>query len=176
MRRPAWAEHLEATGAEIDGPLERIEEEWTRTGGLTALVVGLTGATARPVSGPAAQDPERLARRVYAESPSSADVRITKVRHVRHAWYDDLFRGLVERNAAWRRPAGPGTGREDPAASLRRAVDDLALEVELGFGEVRRAYRITGSAGRRCEYDFAWVDHLLLTDGWAAVLHVGELD
>lgn len=114
VRRPAWAEHLEATGAEIDGPLERIEEEWTRTGGLTALVVGLTGATARPVSGPAAQDPERLARRVYAESPSSADVRITKVRHVRHAWYDDLFRGLVERNAAWRRPPAPG-----PAARTR---------------------------------------------------------
>ncbi|MFE3461072.1 hypothetical protein ACFXKD_26310 [Nocardiopsis aegyptia] len=33
----------------------------------------------------------------------------------------------------------------------------------------------SGSAGRCCEYGFAWVDHLLVTDGWAALLHVGGL-
>jgi hypothetical protein len=175
-RPPAWVERLEGSDARIDGPLERIEELWGRTGEVTALVVDLTGAITLPTSGPVAEeDPERLAQRVYADSPRGLDVRIAKIRRVRHAWYQELFRELAGRNAVWRRLA-EREARDGTPSPLRRAVDDFAWELELGFGEVRGAHRLTGSAGRCCEYDFAWVDYLLVTDEWAVVLHVGELD
>ncbi|WP_116247254.1 hypothetical protein [Nocardiopsis sp. FIRDI 009] len=159
--------HADEVGERVRRHADRIEGVWEGRGTATGLSVDLTGVIPRARLRTDGADAEDLARRVYRGLPF--EVRLHKARKLRGEWYEALFGDIVRRGGGTSMPRAP---RE----RMRWHVEELALELEAGLGEVRRAHALTGSAGGCCEYDFLWVDYLLLTDDWVVVLHVGELD
>ncbi|MCY9785058.1 hypothetical protein KIK06_14315 [Nocardiopsis sp. EMB25] len=162
-----WRTHANEVEERVQRHADRIAGVWEGCGNATGLSADLTGVIPRARLRAGREDAEDLARRVYRGLPF--EIRLHKARKLRGVWYEALFRDIARRRGGMSMLRGP---RE----RMRWHVEELALELEAGLGEVRRAHALTGSAGRCCEYDFLWVDYLLVTDDWVVVLHVGELD
>jgi hypothetical protein len=132
------------------------------------------------------RDPVLLANAAYAAA--GMRLRVAEVEPVTEPWRDRLHR-LVDAEIP---TTGSWSSRKPPEVELSadeiERVTALTAEfadiVESSLGEVRQAFEMY-SHGRsyrsipmdlKFTYDMAWHDLLLLTDAWAAVLHVGLSD
>lgn len=157
-------------GAVADHAHERLAPVWTRTGLLTSLELSCTGV----VPFHEGMDPEKALVKVYRAMWPKAPVEVRTLTPDRGRWRRSLLRNATGR--ARDSEEYPVPGHAGIMAEVAVILSDVADEVEAELGEVRRSFTATGRVGDCCAYDFAWVDHLLLTDRWAAVIHMGELD
>jgi hypothetical protein len=171
-------EVIEAT-AEIVEPLQELLAGCNHV--VSVMLVGVLERTRRTPA-----EPRALANKLYRAG--GVRLKVAAVRPITQSWRDRLHHLVAVRiptTASW---SSEEPARQELSASeierVTTLTGELAHAIEAHLGPVSSAFEMSShsgayrahSQGIAYSYDMLWDDLLLVTDAWAALLHIGLSD